>query len=222
MSSTRPIRPNGARAELSQLGRAASLLEDAQRTLARAESDAAKRNEEPLRRILDLEESLGEMEQLLVQTERQAAQLANLYVATYQLHASLDAAEVRAAIADIAVNLLGAERFAILLKDESGQLLMAPESAEDAPGESFAVSACRARYDGGDALILDRPRSGQGVFFPVLGARRAIGLIYANNGRRAAGVQDVELMELATAQVGLAFENELLRRQLERLDRVVA
>jgi hypothetical protein len=70
--------------------------------------------------------------------------------------------------------------------------------------------------------ILDRPRSGQGVFFPVLGARRSIGLIYADNGRRAASVQDVELMELATAQVGLAFENELLRRQLERLERVVA
>jgi hypothetical protein len=68
--------------------------------------------------------------------------------------------------------------------------------------------------------LLDRPRSGQGVLFPVLGARRAIGLIYADNGRRAASVQDVELMELATAQVGLAFENELLRRQIERLDRV--
>lgn len=68
--------------------------------------------------------------------------------------------------------------------------------------------------------VLDRPRSGQGVLFPVLGARRAIGLIYADNGRRSASVQDVELMELATAQVGLAFENELLRRQIERLDRV--
>jgi hypothetical protein len=82
-------------------------------------------------------------------------------------------------------------------------------------------------YDSGDLpddlkRLLDRPRSGQGVLFPVLGARRAIGLIYADNGRRAASVQDVELMELATAQVGLAFENELLRRQIERLDRVVA
>jgi hypothetical protein len=69
--------------------------------------------------------------------------------------------------------------------------------------------------------VVDRPRSGQGVFFPVLGARRAIGLIYADNGRRASSIQDVELMELATAQVGLAFENELLRRQLDRagLDR---
>lgn len=91
-----------------------------------------------------------------------------------------------------------------------------------AEGHAFTLD-----YDDGElpaelANILDRPRSGQGVFFPVLGARRAIGLIYADNGRRAASVQDVELMELATAQVGLAFENELLRRQLERLDRVVA
>jgi len=91
-----------------------------------------------------------------------------------------------------------------------------------AEGHAFTLD-----YDDGDlpaelGKILDRPRSGQGVFFPVLGARRSIGLIYADNGRRAASVQDVELMELATAQVGLAFENELLRRQLERLDRVVA
>jgi GAF domain-containing protein len=65
--------------------------------------------------------------------------------------------------------------------------------------------------------LVDRPRSGQGVFFPVLGARRAIGLIYADNGRRSSSIRDVELMELATAQVGLAFENELLRRQLDRV-----
>jgi hypothetical protein len=64
--------------------------------------------------------------------------------------------------------------------------------------------------------IVDRPRSGQGVFFPVLGARRAIGLIYADNGRRPSSIQDVEIVELATAQVGLAFENELLRRQVDR------
>ena len=64
---------------------------------------------------------------------------------------------------------------------------------------------------------IDRPRSGQGVLFPVLGARRAIGIIYADNGRRSSSIRDVELMELASAQVGLAFENELLRRQLIRI-----
>ncbi len=91
-----------------------------------------------------------------------------------------------------------------------------------AEGHALTLDYDSSEVPLGLSQILDRPRSGQGVFFPVLGARRAIGLIYADNGRRAAGVQDVELMELATAQVGLAFENELLRRQLERLDRVVA
>lgn len=152
MPSIRPAQTNDTRSELSQLGRAARLLEDAQRSLVSAESDAIKRNQELSRRILDLEESLGEMEQLLVQTERQAAQLANLYVATYQLHASLEAADVRAAIADIAVNLLGAERFAILLKDETGQLVAAAESAGET-GDRTAPNGAPAPYAGGDALI---------------------------------------------------------------------
>ena len=60
--------------------------------------------------------------------------------------------------------------------------------------------------------VLDRPRSGQVVLFPVLGARRAIALIYTDNGRRERAIDDVEIVELATAHVGLAFENELLRR----------
>ena len=88
-------------------------------------------------------------------------------------------------------------------------------------GHALTLDYDSAELPGELKRVLDRPRSGQGVLFPVLGARRAIGLIYADNGRRVASVQDVELMELATAQVGLAFENELLRRQLERLDRVV-
>jgi Domain of unknown function (DUF4388) len=63
---------------------------------------------------------------------------------------------------------------------------------------------------------VDRPRAGQAVLFPVLGTRRIIALIYADNGRRLRAIDDVELVEIATAQVGLAFENELLRRQLSR------
>jgi hypothetical protein len=64
--------------------------------------------------------------------------------------------------------------------------------------------------------IIDRPRSGQAVLFPVLGSRRVIAMIYADNGKHMRCVDDVEIVEIATAQVGLAFENELLRRQLDR------
>ena len=129
------------------LGRAARLLEDAQRLVLSAGNDADQRHGELLHRIQGLESSLGEMEQLLASTERQASQLVNLYVATYQLHASLEASDVRAAIADIAVNLLGAERFTIWLKDDTGKLWQAPE------GSASAESGTIAAYAGGDSLI---------------------------------------------------------------------
>jgi len=62
--------------------------------------------------------------------------------------------------------------------------------------------------------LLGPPASGQAVVFPVQGARRVISVVYADNGQRLEPVGDIEILELATAQVGIAFENELLRRQL--------
>jgi GAF domain-containing protein len=130
------------------LGLTARLLGEAQALVERATQDAAEKTLEFTTRIQGLEENLGEMEQLLIRTERQAAQLANLYVATYQLHASLVAEDVRAAVADIAVNLLGAEEFTIWIQDDKGQLERAPESSTGS-----AAPPPEARYAGGDALI---------------------------------------------------------------------
>ncbi len=62
--------------------------------------------------------------------------------------------------------------------------------------------------------LLGRPANGQAVIFPVLGAQRVISVIYTDNGDREEPIEDVEILELATAQVGMAFENELLRRQI--------
>src|SRR5436190_90145 len=55
----------------------------------------------------------------LAEYEHQVGRLMNLYVATYQLHATLDPAEVQSTIAEIAINLLGAERFVLLFWKES-------------------------------------------------------------------------------------------------------
>jgi len=65
------------------------------------------------------------------------------------------------------------------------------------------------------AARLGRPRTGQAVVFPVQGAQRAIALVYADNGPRDEPVSGIDLLELAAAQVGIAFENELLRRQVD-------
>jgi len=70
-----------------------------------------------------------------------------------------------------------------------------------------------------DALrnVLGRPRTGQVVVFPVLGAQRVISVIYTDNGDRDQPIEDIDILELATAQVGMAFENELLRRQISQI-----
>jgi Domain of unknown function (DUF4388) len=60
------------------------------------------------------------------------------------------------------------------------------------------------------------PRNGQVVIFPVLGAQRVISVIYTDNGDSDKPIEDIDILELATAQVGMAFENELLRRQISQ------
>ncbi len=64
--------------------------------------------------------------------------------------------------------------------------------------------------------MIGRPQTGQVVVFPVLGAQRVISVIYTDNGDRDIPIEDIDILELATAQVGMAFENELLRRQISQ------
>jgi len=159
------------------LGRTARLLDEAALLVRRASLDAAQRDSELGRRTAELEQSMREMEQLLARTERQAAQLANLYVATYQLHASLETADVRAAVADIAVNLLGAEAFAIWVRDDEDRLALAPES-----GTHCQRTGATATYAGGDSLIdacLVEPRP---QFGPREGSAAALALPFTAQG----------------------------------------
>jgi hypothetical protein len=81
-------------------------------------------------------------------------------------------------------------------------------------GEAVIVDHDAAGLPPALASALGRPRSGQLVVFPVLGSQRVISVIYTDNGDRPEPIDDVEVLELATAQVGMAFENELLRRRL--------
>jgi hypothetical protein len=62
--------------------------------------------------------------------------------------------------------------------------------------------------------IIGRPRSGHCAIFPVLGGTRVIAVIYADMGPSNRAIEELDILELAAAQAGLAFENELLRRQV--------
>jgi hypothetical protein len=60
--------------------------------------------------------------------------------------------------------------------------------------------------------VIDRPVSGEIVALPVPGSDRVIAVIYLDNGARDRPVGDIEIFEMAAFQLGLALENEFLRR----------
>lgn len=62
--------------------------------------------------------------QRYIEVEKQNEALANLYVASYQLHSTLESQKVVNTIAEIIVNLIGAEEFAIFTLDEDQRELI--------------------------------------------------------------------------------------------------
>jgi hypothetical protein len=83
-------------------------------------------------------------------------------------------------------------------------------------GRAMSVSYDEARIPEGLAKVLGRPRTGQVVLFPVLGTDRVILLIYTDNGPLDQPIEEIDIIDLAASEVGIAFENELLRRQLSK------
>jgi len=63
--------------------------------------------------------------------------------------------------------------------------------------------------------VVGKPRSGQCAVFPVMGGQRVIAVVYADNGPSNRAIEELDILELAAAQAGLALENELLRRQTQ-------
>jgi len=129
-----------------------------------------RRASEMLERIASLETYLRDMESLVVNAERQASRLANLYVAAYQLHASLDPAEVRGAIGEIAINLLGAGECALLLRlDPETPVHEVQNLVSDAV---LPAPFDGARYMGGaDPLVDGSLTDGSLRFGPMAGSK---------------------------------------------------
>jgi nitrate/nitrite-specific signal transduction histidine kinase len=64
-----------------------------------------------------------------LEVEEENNNLANLYVASYQLHSTLDFSEVLRIVLEIVINLIGAEKFSIILIDDKTNELV-PVAAE--------------------------------------------------------------------------------------------
>ncbi len=82
-----------------------------------------------------------------------------------------------------------------------------------ADGQVHAMPFGEAQLPEGFASLIGKPRSAECAVFPVTGGQRVIALVYADNGPSNRAIEELDILELAAAQAGLAFENELLRRQ---------
>lgn len=123
-------------------------------TLERALGEARRselRAQELEKRLIAAQAAERARAEALAQADERAARVTGLYVATYQLHASLDPADVQATIAEIASNLLGAEHFVLLLRrSPSAPCHVALE--QGASGDPSGLFA-NGRYVGRDPLI---------------------------------------------------------------------
>ena len=124
------------RSTLEKVGELARVVEiNLRETAASGGAGASdERAEELERRLSTAESDVKELASRLVDSEHQGGRLMNLYVATYQLHATLDPAEVQATIAEIAINLLGAEQFILLLRKDDA--------------EDYEIALLEGMYDG--------------------------------------------------------------------------
>ncbi len=99
-----------------------------------------------------------------------------------------------------------------------------PLSSRNALCEAISDGRARSmRFEEADlpkdfVARIGRPRTGQVVLFPVVGSQQVNSVVYTDNGRVSREIEEIEILELAAAQVGVAFENETLRRKMDRLD----
>lgn len=101
--------------------RAAQLETDllcAERAFADGLDTSRTEHERLSREALTLAEENLDLARRYAELEEHATGLANLYAATFQLHATLDPDAVVATVSDIAINLIGAAEFILYLVDD--------------------------------------------------------------------------------------------------------
>ncbi|MEJ2201385.1 MAG: GAF domain-containing protein [Desulfuromonadaceae bacterium] len=96
---------------------------DSEAQLEQKIADLERERQEIFRRIKEVEAENLDFANRYVEIEEENNKLANLYIASYQLHSTLDFKEVLQIVSEIIINLIGAEVFAVLLRDEKSRQL---------------------------------------------------------------------------------------------------
>jgi GAF domain-containing protein len=204
------------------LGAAQSLL--AEGAGAPANGNGNGNGNDSTRPTADLERENREFARRCVQLEEHSANLANLYAATYQLHATLEPDAVVNCIVEISVNLIGAAEFALyLLEETKGEFALRVREGDLAPEithlpepvyplEQAAVREKRT-------LFAVEKQEGPICCVPLLHEEKLIGLlsIYALLSHKAAFTPlDRELLELLSGQAAVALVSSQSHASIDR------
>jgi hypothetical protein len=79
-------------------------------------------------------------------------------------------------------------------------------------GRARCLKYDEARLPAAFTDLVGRPRSPDIAVLPISGSERVIAVIYVDNGTKDRPIVDTQVLELAAFQLGLALENEFLRR----------
>lgn len=153
---------------------AGRLLAAAEQKLVSTRSAANDETEVLRRELAATQGDRDELSRRLVLVEHQASRLMSLYVVTYQLHSTLDPEEVQVAIAEITSDLLGAQSFVLLLReeDQSDCWVALARGLEAVDSVLFAGES----YRGGDPAVDTALADGVLCLEPVPGSE-AIGVV---------------------------------------------
>ena len=187
----------------------------------------------PAKPVSDLERENRDFARRCVQLEEHSANLANLYAATYQLHATLDPDAVVNCIVEITVNLIGGAEFALYLLEEGKSDFALRVREGDLPPEITQLP--EPVYPLEQAAVVEKrtlfaveEQEGPICCVPLLHEERLIGLlsIYALLSHKAAFTPlDRELLELLSGQAAVALVSSQsfasIDRKLKTVQRVM-
>lgn len=200
----------GCRDAVATVRRAQELLRDAQSALEEASRVVGQEQtggslDGVQARLAVVESERQVLSDRLKELERQVGRMMTLYVATYQLHATLDPVEVQATIAEITINLIGAEQFVLILRDEDDKGYQVRLNEGDA-----AVPWARSlHYKGGDPLI-DAALTDGGLRFGPMQGSPVLAVVPLR-------VQDVSIGALAILKL-LSQKPALVKEDRDLLD----
>lgn len=188
---------------------------------AREERDEAVGELHRLRmRIENIQEENRRFSEEFQRIEQQSSNLANLYVASYQLHSSVDRSTVLRTIQEIVINLIGSEEIAIFEDDGSGLYRLASSTGlESSNLHAFRIGegTIGSRL-GGSVFVSDAPSNGESptACVPLRIGGSTIGAIVVFRLLPHKGVLeevDRELFDLLAVHAATALQLATMREQ---------